>query len=86
MARGRYDARMSAPPAHHTVHTDQRLTELEVKLSFAEDLLDHLNALVARQQQQIDLLVREVMRLREQAPEGTPAMLRNLRDEIPPHY
>lgn len=77
---------MSAPHAPQPSLAEQRLVEVEVKLSFAEDLLDHLNALVARQQQQIDLLVREVMRLREQAPEGSMPAARNLRDEIPPHY
>lgn len=67
---------------------DKRLVELEVKASFAEDLLEALNALVARQQEQIDLLLREVRRLREAAPdEGTQGgALRNPRDEIPPHY
>ena len=33
---------------------EARLTELEVKLGFAEDLLDALNRTVYRQQQQID--------------------------------
>mgnify|MGYP003703789949 CR=1 FL=1 len=48
-------------------------------------LLDELNQLVARQQQQIDLLLREVQRLRQQQSDG-PAAPRNLRDELPPHY
>lgn len=66
--------------------TEQRLTDLEIKASYAEDLLDTLNQLVARQQEQIDLLLREVSRLRQRGePEGAPAV-RNLRDELPPHY
>jgi SlyX protein len=44
----------------------QRLTALEIKASFAEDLLDELNRVVIRQQQQIDALVRELAQLREQ--------------------
>lgn len=64
----------------------QRLTELEIKASFAEDLLDQLNLVVVRQQQQIDRLEREVQALREQGmPPGLEAP-RNLRDELPPHY
>lgn len=64
---------------------EARLTELEAKSAFAEDLLDSLNELVARQQQQIEFLGKEVMRLREQA--GTdPSAGRSLRDELPPHY
>ncbi len=48
---------------------DKRLTDLEVKASFGEDLVDHLNDLVARQQEQIDLLIREVGKLKDRAPE-----------------
>lgn len=65
--------------------TEQRLTELEIKASFTEDTLDRLNEVVVRQQQQIDLLQRELARWLAQAPaEGAP--LRSLRDELPPHY
>ncbi len=69
-----------------TDRTDQRLTELEIKLSYADDLLDTLNHQVAQQQQTIDLLMNEVRRLRQnQAESDTPAF-RSLRDELPPHY
>jgi len=63
-----------------------RVTELEVKASFAEDLLDQLNLLVYRQQQQIDSLLAQVTQLRQQSPEGGSGTPRNLRDELPPHY
>jgi len=66
--------------------TDSRLTELEIKASYAEDLLEQLNATIYRQQQQIDLLLREVMSLRQQLPEGSAPVQRNARDELPPHY
>jgi SlyX protein len=70
------------PPA-----IDQRLIELEIKASYADDLLDVLNAQVARQQEQIELLLREVGRLSQQgdagAGVGAPP---NARDELPPHY
>src|SRR3954469_8682549 len=65
--------------------TDKRLTDLEVKASFSEDLLDHLNDLVARQQEQIDLLMREVGKLKDRAPD-TGGAARDPRDEMPPHY
>ena len=68
----------------HTL-TD-RLTALEIKACFSDDLLDALNRLVTRQQDQIDLLVREVQRLRQQAQAPDPDSPRNLRDELPPHY
>lgn len=66
---------------------DQRLIELEIKASYADDLLDVLNAQVARQQEQIELLLREVIRLREQGDAGAGmAAPPHARDELPPHY
>ena len=65
---------------------EARITELEIKASFSEDLVDHLNAQVAKQQEQIDALVREVMQLRRQVPEGRGDGAGNLRDDLPPHY
>lgn len=66
--------------------TDQRLTELEIKASFTEDLLEQLNQTIYRQQQQIDLLQREVVDLRRQLQDNAAPGLRSLRDELPPHY
>ena len=65
---------------------NERLTDLEVKLTFAEDMLDALNATVYRQQQQIERLLQEMRELREQMAASTPGEARSLRDEIPPHY
>lgn len=66
--------------------TEQRLTALEVKASFADDLLDKLNQTIFRQQQQIDLLTRELVELRKQLSSADGAGFRSLRDELPPHY
>ena len=67
--------------------TGQRLTELEIKASFAEDLLDQLDKVIVRQQQQIDALMREVAELKA-APvrDGDITTGRSLRDELPPHF
>ncbi|HYR25182.1 MAG TPA: SlyX family protein [Aquabacterium sp.] len=66
---------------------EQRLIDLEIKAAFMEDLVDSLNEVIVRQQQQIDLLVREMNRQQQQLEQGsgTPAF-RSLRDELPPHY
>ncbi|RPH39761.1 MAG: SlyX family protein [Burkholderiales bacterium] len=70
-----------------SAHVDKRLTDLEIKASLAEDLVDRLNEVVVRQQEQIDLLMREVGRLARRAEPGDDApVFRSLRDEIPPHY
>ena len=65
---------------------DQRLTDLEIKATFTEDLLEQLDQVIVRQQQQIELLIREVGRLSEPAPDAQGGVPRNLRDELPPHY
>lgn len=66
--------------------TDQRLMELEIKASYADDLLEQLNQTIYRQQQQIDWLVQQVSGLRRQLPEGRTPVLSNAREELPPHY
>ena len=65
---------------------EDRLTNLEIKASFTEDLVDSLNQIIARQQQEIDLLRHQVRDLREQGARAEPGSPRNLRDELPPHY
>jgi SlyX protein len=65
---------------------ERRLTELEIKAGFTEDLVDTLNATVARQQEAIEMLVREIARLRELQASGAGASSGSLRDELPPHY
>ena len=64
---------------------NQRLTDLEIKASFAEDLLEQLDLVVIRQQQQIDLLLREVARLQQRNPNSLD-MPRSPTDDLPPHY
>jgi len=64
---------------------ERRLTDLEIKACFTEDMLDALNRQVASQQEQSDRLLRELVRLRDQAPADEPPP-RSLRDDLPPHY
>lgn len=63
-----------------------RLESLEVKASYMEDLLDELNLTIYRQQEQIDRLAREVVRLREQAPSVGAAGASSGLQERPPRY
>lgn len=66
---------------------EKRLTSLEIKASLAEDLVERLNEIVARQQEQIDLLLREIGRLARRSVESAEDPVpRSLRDDIPPHY
>lgn len=63
-----------------------RLTEIETKLAFAEDLIDTLNRTVFRQQEQIDLLQAQLRLLHGQLQALQPEDARSPREEIPPHY
>lgn len=65
---------------------ERRLTALEIKASYGEDLLDRLNEIVVRQQAQIDHLLREAALWRQQATSEDAPTVRSLRDELPPHY
>lgn len=66
---------------------ESRLAEIEIKLSFSEDMLEELNRTVFRQQQQIEKLQQELRALSQQLQtDDTQAAPRDLRDEKPPHY
>ena len=71
--------------AHPADRVEARLTELEIKASYAEDTIDRLNEVIVRQQVQIDALLREVAKL-HQEPSVEARAARSLRDELPPHY
>ncbi len=66
--------------------TDQRLTDLEIKATYTEDLVEQLEQVIVRQQQQIDLLLREVAELRQPSTDGGLGAARSLRDDLPPHF
>ncbi len=70
----------------HAHDTHKRLTDLEIKASFTEDLLDQLNQVIVRQQQQIDSLIREIGNLRQSSADDGGGVSRNVREEMPPHY
>jgi len=72
-------------------HLQEQLIELQTQFAFQEDLLSELNAVVVRQQTQINALERELilhrerlLHLLENLPEkgqGAASV-----DERPPHY
>lgn len=65
--------------------SEDRITNLEIKLSFAEDLIEKLNETIYKQQQQIEFLYREIKGIKEQASNSGVSGT-SLKDEIPPHY
>lgn len=65
----------------------QRIEALEIKSTYADDLLEELNLTIYKQQQQIDRLSALLRDLQQRMPEQSGgAGARNLRDELPPHY
>lgn len=69
----------------------EQLIELQTQFAFQEDLLSELNAIVVRQQAQIDTLERELLLHRERllhVLENLPDKGQNASplDERPPHY
>ena len=66
--------------------TEDRITNLEIKLSFTEDLIEQVNQTVYKQQQQIEFLYRELKSIKEQAGSTDRLGGSNPKDEIPPHY
>jgi SlyX protein len=66
---------------------EARMAEVEIKLSYSEDLIETLNTTVYRQQLQIEQLVQEIRAIREEKRnEEARAGLKSIRDDIPPHY
>ncbi len=66
---------------------EERLVNIETKITFQEDLIEELNKTVYQQQQKLerleaicDALARQVRSLADAANEGKPA------NERPPHY
>ena len=72
--------------SNRAMEHDARLTNLEIKVSFTEDMVDELNKAIFRQQEQIDLLLREVNKLRQQTSDEPATGPRGAADELPPHY
>ncbi|OGQ94716.1 MAG: hypothetical protein A2521_11510 [Deltaproteobacteria bacterium RIFOXYD12_FULL_57_12] len=64
----------------------KRLTELEIRVTFQEKLIEELNEVLIKQQSQLDCLQKDLDAVREQlrllpftlAPSGD--------DPLPPHY
>jgi len=77
---------MSAAPQAPADAGPDRLAEVEIRLTWLDDLVEVLNATVFRQQQQIDLLTQALVELRAQVRSAESGPGTDPRDEIPPHY
>jgi SlyX protein len=67
--------------------TQARIAELETQLAFQDDLLQSLNKVVIRQEEQLGQLALEVKSLREQVSSIAAEPARpNSEEPPPPHY
>ena len=65
---------------------ERRVEDLEIKIVYLESTLESLNQVVIKQQNQIDLLIEEIKRLKQQLEQGVE-FVRPLSEETPPpHY
>lgn len=66
---------------------EERLIEVETRLAFQDDALQALNGVVVRQQQEIELLRREIEALKAQLKAMAPSLVASRTEETPPpHY
>ncbi len=66
---------------------DDRLIDIETKLSYQESLLDQLNSIIIKQQAELDALKRSLKNLQERISLLNEASSENNNiNELPPHY
>lgn len=65
---------------------EQRITELEIKIAYQEDLLQELNTVVAHQQQSLMALEKVCRLLYERLDNIAFGQIDPIIDEPPPHY
>ncbi|MFC1749877.1 SlyX family protein [Pseudomonadota bacterium] len=65
---------------------ESRVEDLEVRLTYQEAALEELNQVVIKQQNQIDLLIAELQRTKQQLENGSEFVRSQSDEEPPPHY
>lgn len=70
--------------------TENRITELEIRVAFQDELLVNLNDTIAKMRETLDLQQAQLRllynKLQNQADNGTEHKPYSLAEEIPPHY
>ena len=64
---------------------EQRISELELRFTEQQDLVQQLSDVVYQQQKALDLISAELRTMRKKL-EGEPGMVDAKADEKPPHY
>lgn len=72
---------------HMHLNMNEAITDLQIRLTHQDDTIEQLNAIVTRQQMEMDKLKAELIRLRESVQDlkdSGPAVQGG--EELPPHY
>ena len=64
--------------------TDERLTDLELKITYQEDLIETLNQCVIELRGDMERMRSTILRLQEQVAQGAPEI--GPANDPPPHY
>ena len=78
---------MLSSETHAHPKMNEAITDLQIRITHQDDTLEQLNAIVTRQQLEMDLLKAELIRLRESVQDlkdSGPATQGG--QEVPPHY
>ena len=67
-------------------HTEDRFINIEIKLAYAEDMVDSLNDRIHEQQKQIDKLEQLCASLAQHVRNASQSSGGQLPHERPPHY
>lgn len=65
---------------------DERIIDLETRIAFLEDAQQQLSDVMARQENEIALLLQRVATLEQQLRQAVPSLVANSDNEPPPHY
>ena len=65
---------------------EDRITELEIKFSHQDQLVDELNKIISNQQISIDKLINEIQNIKISLEGSASQSNRTLEDDVPPHY
>lgn len=65
---------------------NDKITDLEIRLTYQESVLQELNDVIVKQQDQIDALIIEIRRLRQQLEAGAEFVRPQSEETPPPHY
>ena len=65
---------------------EDRITELEIKFSHQDQLVDELNKIISNQQISIEKLINEIQNIKISIEGNASQANRTLEDDVPPHY